>query len=186
MRSILREQRKSSIAAAAITILVGLLLTVWPDRSIDLLCTLLGGAIILAALIHLLGWFSRRKTGVPVYELLPGVILLAVGLWLISRPDSVVRLIQYIFGGILLFHGLVDVQGTFALVRKRVQRSWLDLALSLLTVGLGLLVVLNPFGTFSALVMLMGLSLIFDGVSDLYLIWRLSRALEELDENGSW
>lgn len=34
MNSILQEQRRSSIAAALITILLGMVLIFWPDRSI--------------------------------------------------------------------------------------------------------------------------------------------------------
>ena len=41
---------------------------------------------------------------------------------------------------------------------------------------LGVLVVVNPFGTFAALMSLVGLSLVFDGVTDLIIIWRLSWA----------
>ena len=53
-----------------------------------------------------------------------------------------------------------------------------DLLLALLTILLGVLVLLNPFGTFAALVMLIGAALVFDGVSDLCIIWRLSRAFK--------
>lgn len=49
------------------------------------------------------------------------------------------------------------------------------MALGVLTIGLGVVVLLNPLGTTGALMMLVGASLIFDGASDLYLIWRLSR-----------
>ena len=52
---------------------------------------------------------------------------------------------------------------------------------------LGVLVLINPFGAFAALVVLIVLSLVFDGASDLYLIWRLSRAFRDLDQGeGGW
>lgn len=184
MKSILHEQRRSSIAAAAVTILLGILLVAWPDRSIRFLCTLLGAAIILTGIIYLLGWLKRRKDGYPVFFLLPGIILCALGLWLMTNPASVVRLIQYIFGAILLFHGAVDLQSSVALMSKGLDRWWLDLALSALTIGLGALILLNPFGTFAALLMLIGLALIFDGLSDLYIIWRLTRAFRDMEGGG--
>ncbi len=186
MKSLLREQRRSSIAAAIITILVGVLTVFWPNRSVNLMCMLLGTAILVTGVIYIAGWFSRRREGAPVFFVLPGVILLALGLWLITRPDSVVRLIQYIFGAVLIFHGLVDLQSAVALMRQSVERWWLDFVLTVLTIVLGVVILANPFGTFSALVMLIGVSLIFDGASDLYLIWRLSQAMKDFDENGSW
>ena len=185
MRTILREQRRSSIAAAAITIMAGLLLVFWPGRSINLLCMILGIASGVIGIIYILGWITRRKEGAPAFFVLPGVLLIALGLWLIGKPESVVRLIQYMFGAILIFHGVVDLQGAIALMRQRCDRWWLDLLLALLTVGLGILILVNPFGTFATLVMLIGAALIFDGGSDLYLIWRLSRAVKDFDDNSS-
>lgn len=166
----------SSILAALVTIALGVLLVWWPDRSMDFLCLMLGITIFAIGIIYILGWLARRKKGVPAFFVLPGVILCALGVWLMTSPDSVIILIQYIFGAILIFHGVIDLQGALALAGHRWNRWWLDLLLTALTIGLGVLILLNPFGTFSALVILIGAALIYDGVSDLWIIWRLGRA----------
>lgn len=183
MKSILHAQRRSSMAAAAVTIVLGLLLVFWPGESARLLCLLLGAAVFVTGVIYLLGWVARRRENRPAVLLLPGVVLCAVGVWLMTSPESVVLLVQFVFGAILIFHGVVDVQGAVALMRAGMPRWWLDLALAALTLALGALIIINPFGTFAALIMLIGLALIFDGVSDLYIIWRLSRAFRELEED---
>ncbi len=188
MRTILHAQRRSSIAAALITILLGLLLVFWPDHSVNFLCLLLGIALFVTGLIYLLGWIARRLEQPSILLALPGVVLCALGVWLMTNPASVVVLVQYIFGAVLLFHGLVDLQGAFALLRQRWTRWWLDLLLAVLTMLLGLVVLVNPFGAFAALTMLIGCSLIYDGISDLILIWRLTRAFRaleaEAEQNG--
>ena len=186
MKSILREQRRSSITAAAITIIVGLLLIFWPYRSTNLLCMVLGAAIGISGVVYIVGWLSRRRQGAPGFMVLPGIILLALGLWLVTRPGSVIMLIQYIFGVILIFHGVVDTQSAVALMRQGFARWWLDLVLSMVTVFLGILILVNPFYSFNALAMLIGASLVYDGGSDLYLIWRLGKAMKEYDANGDW
>ena len=178
MKTILHEQRMSSIAAALVTILLGVVLIWWPDRSVNFLCMLLGVSIFITGIIYILGWLARRREGVPAFFVLPGVILCALGIWLMTSPASVIKLIQYIFGAILIFHGVVDLQGSVALMRQKWGRWWVDLLLALLTVALGALILLNPFGTFAALVVLIGAALIFDGVSNLCIIWRLSRAFK--------
>ena len=91
-----------------------------------------------------------------------------------------VQLVQYIFGAVLIFHGVVDLQGALALMGQGYSRWWVDLLLAVLTLALGVLVVVNPFGTFAALMGLVGASLIFDGVTDLVIIWRLSRAFKDI------
>ena len=97
MKSILREQRRSSIVAAAVTILLGLMLVLVPNRSIRFLCGLLGTALMVTGLIYILGWFAKRRDGFPVWFLIPGLLLAALGLWLLSRPASVIVLIQFSF-----------------------------------------------------------------------------------------
>lgn len=184
MKTILHEQRLSSVAAAVITLALGLVLVCWPDRSVNFLCMLLGVSIFITGMIYILGWLAKRKSGVPSFFVLPGVILCALGVWLMTSPDSVIMLIQYIFGAILIFHGLVDLQGVFALIRYRLSRWWVDLLLALATAGLGALILFNPFGTFAALVILIGAALIFDGVSDLYLIIRLSLAYKAAERQA--
>ena len=168
MKTILHQQRRSSMAAAAVTTVLGLVLVIWPGQSARLLCLLLGAAVFITGVIYLLGWVARRGENRPAVLLLPGVVLCAVGLWLMTRPESVVLLVQLVVGAILIFHGAVDIQGA---------------------VALGALVIVNPFGTFAALTMLIGFALIYDGLSDFYIIWRLSRAFrqaeQELDDDGS-
>lgn len=184
MKIILHEQRRSSIAAAAVTIALGLLLIGWPDRSIHFICLLLGAAIFLTGIIYFLGWLARRREGLPAFFVLPGVVLCALGIWLMTSPASVLLLIQYIFGAILIVHGIVDLQGVVALIRRHWNRWWADFLLALLTIVFGALILVNPFGTFAALIVLIGAALVFDGLSDLYLIWRLSRAFRAAERQA--
>lgn len=178
MNSILQQQRRSAIAAALATILLGLVLILWPDRSIRFLCSMLGALLLITGLVYILGWFARRRDGFPVYALIPGVVLAGVGLWLLAIPQAVVALIQYICAAVILFHGVLDLQSAAALVKLRIRRSWVELLLALATVGLAVVIFLNPFGTVEALVMLMGWVLIFDGGSDLWIVFRLHRAVK--------
>lgn len=183
MKSILREQRRSSTMVALATIVLGLVLVVWPDRSVSLMCALLGGALLIFGLLYILGWFAgKRKAGSPAVMVIPGVVLAGLGVWLMTSSEMVVALIQYVFGAVLLFHGVLDLQGAISLVGRRYARWWLDLVLAALTLGLGAVILINPFGTFAALVMLIGVSLIYDGVSDLLLIGRLSRAFRDVEQ----
>lgn len=183
MKSVLREQRRSSVLVALATIVLGLGLVVWPDRSVSLMCSLLGGALLIFGLLYIIGWFSsKRRAGSPAVMVIPGVVLAGLGVWLMTSSESVITLIQYVFGAMILFHGVLDLQGAISLAGRRYARWWLDLLLAVLTLGLGALILINPFGTFAALVMLIGVSLVYDGVSDLLLIGRLSRAFRDIEQ----
>ena len=178
MKSVLQEQRRSSALVALVTIILGVVLVVWPDRSVSMICAILGGALLLCGLLYVIGWFAgTRRQSKSVFMIIPGVILAGLGVWLMTSSSTVIALIQYVFGAVVLFHGILDLQAALALLTQRMNKWWIDLLLALLTLGLGLLILANPFGTFAALVVLIGIALIYDGVSDLWLIGRLSRSL---------
>ena len=65
MGNIFREQRRSSIVMAVLTLLLGLLLVLAPNRSIRLLCTVLGAAMLVAGLIYLFTWLAKRREAFP-------------------------------------------------------------------------------------------------------------------------
>ena len=178
MKSVLQEQRRSSALVALVTIILGVVLVVWPDRSVSMICAILGGALLLCGLLYVIGWFAgKRRQSKSVFMIIPGVILAGLGVWLMTSSSTGIALIQYVFGAVVLFHGILDLQAALALLTQRMNKWWIDLLLALLTLGLGLLILANPFGTFAALVVLIGIALIYDGVSDLWLIGRLSRSL---------
>lgn len=181
MGNIFREQRRSSIVMAVLTLLLGLLLVLAPNRSIRLLCGLLGAALLLVGLSYVRSWadVGRRQAGVPRWFLLPGLLLAALGLWLLTSPGSVIVLIQFSVAAVLIFHGVIDLQGAVSLARLGIPNWWVDLVLAVLTVVLGGVVLLNPFGTMEAMTMLIGASLVYDGASDLYLIYRVSKAFRD-------
>jgi len=183
MNSILQQQRRSTVAAALVTIILGVVLIAWPDRSIRFLCSMLGALLLITGIVYILGWIARRRDGFPVYALIPGVVLAGIGLWLLAVPQSVVALIQYICAAVILFHGVLDLQSAAAMLKMRISYSWVELLLALATVGLAVVIFLNPFGTVEALVMLIGWVLIYDGASDLWIVFRLSRAVRRARKN---
>lgn len=183
MKTILRQQRLSSILTALAVVALGVVLVIWPDRSAAFLCQLLGGGLLVAGIVYMIGWLvGRTRAGSHAFLLLPGAVLAGIGVWLLARPDSVVVLIQYVSGAVLIFHGIIDLQGAVALMMGRAPRWWLDLLISLVTLSLGLLILVDPFGTFAVLVMMIGSALIYDGVSDLWLIARLSRFFRAVEQ----
>ena len=74
MKSVLHEQRRSSIAAAIVTMGLGAALLCWPVRSAEILCLLLGAAILITGVIYIVGWISRRREGFPLPFLLPTLL----------------------------------------------------------------------------------------------------------------
>ena len=83
-----------------------------------------------------------------------------------------------LFAAMLIFHGILDLQGAIALAGMGWPRWWINLLLAVMTLALGALIFCNPMGSFFALIMVIGGALIFDGVSDLCIISTLGREIK--------
>ena len=79
-------------------------------------------------------------------------------------------------------HGVVDLQAAFNIKRGGFEKWWVSLLLAVVTLLLGALIIIDPFAALDALLILIGLVLIFDGLSDLYIIFRISRVFREVKQ----
>lgn len=105
----------------------------------------------------------------------------ALGVFVVLRPESVVALLTVLLGAVLLLHGFLDIQDCVQAKRCGYARWWLILLLGIATVALGALIIWNPFTTNAVLMIVSGLSLIFDGVSDIVIVSRISKIVRQID-----
>ena len=177
MKSILRQRRKSSILSAVVCILVGAVLIAFPQDSVRWMCMLLGAVLTAAGVWNLVSYF-RGGSVLSVFQLdlLLGIVLTLFGAWLLLWPDSVLALLQYVFGAFVIMHGLVQMQAAL-----EIRGGPLPVLLALLAIVCGIVIIIDPFATMSALIVLIGAVLIYNGIIELYLIVRLSRAAAHME-----
>ncbi len=182
MKSIMKERKASSIMAALVCIALGVVLIMWPDLSVHWLCMALGGVLVFSGAVYLISHFTKKnKLSMLQLDLVLGIILAILGAWLLFNPDSVVTFIQFVFGALIIIHGLLDMQSSFSLISAHDSRWWTAFVLALVTIAMGAVIILNPFATFSTLVMLIGGVLIFDGLSDLFIVFWVSHVFKKLE-----
>lgn len=200
MKGFLNSRRMSCALSAVCFIILGICLVAWPDLSRIWLCRLLGGVLLVSGGVYVVLHFSRSKGAAAVfhYDLILGIVLAIVGVWLLTTPDLIITFIQYILGAILVVHGVLDLQGALNLRGANAPQWKIAALIAGITLVLGIVVIWNPFASINALLMLVGISLIYDGLSDLLIIFHLSRtfsmvkkavekaveeAVEEVDED---
>ena len=83
-------------------------------------------------------------------------------------------------GIFIVIDGLLNLKRAFELHRLEYGRWFITLILSLVSVALGLLVVFQPYLAAEALIMLIGVVFIYEGLSDLWAIVKVTRLTKEL------
>lgn len=156
------------IVMSVLYIALGIFLIVEPGTALNVVCYALGGMVLVCAAIQLVRYFTAER-GVFQSQLTLafGIICLGLGGFLLVRSDIVIRILPIVFGLFVVFDSLGRVQNALEL-RRCHYSSWKGfLLLALLSVVLGVIMIVNPFGTMETLVMAIGVILLVEGALNL-------------------
>ena len=183
MNALLRQRRTSSVVVALLSIVLGIVLILYKSQAARIFVMVCGYGLLALGIYYTILYFARRsRIAMLQMELLLGIILLLLGIWMVTKTDSVILLIQYVMGAVVVVHGAVDLQASINIRRAGFEKWWVSLLLSAVTLLLGVLIILNPFSALDALLILIGIVLVFDGISDLYIILRISKVFHEVKD----
>lgn len=162
----MKKIRKSFILTSLLYMALGIVLLVWPDMSLNVVCFSFGAVTLLYGVVKFFMYVANRRDGGFFYQvhLVVGVIAIALGVFFLMRPDIIISIFPIMIGLFIIFHSIVKVQGAFELRRVEYDKWWGILVAAIVTAGLGIIIVRNPFATVEAMVMAIGIILILDSL----------------------
>lgn len=173
---------KAGVLPGIAFLLLGLLLLVLPEVSILWICYAFGAVVLITGVVCLVQYARIRGTGFTApFLLVGGLITAALGLFTLAQPRTVASFLPVVFGLFILVEGASRIGAAIDLAKRRAARWWVLLLFSLLSVGLGLVLLLNPFGAMVSAVMLCGVLLILEGAVSLACALYTSMELRTLD-----
>ena len=178
------------IVMSVLYLALGIFLLMVPGTALNVVCYALGGVVLLGAVIQLVRYFLvERGIFQSQLTLISGLVCLALGGFLILRSDIVVRILPIVFGLFVIFDSLGRIQNALEL-RRCEYPSWKSfLLLAVLSIVLGVIMIVDPFGTMETLVMAIGVILIVEGslnlLSALYTVIAVKRFLKLHPETQS-
>ena len=148
---------------------LGIFLLMVPGTALNVVCYALGAVVLACAVVQLVRYFvAERGIFQSQLTLISGLVCLGLGAFLIFRSDVVVRILPIVFGLFVIFDSLGRIQNALEL-RRCNYGSWKGfLLLAVLSIALGVVMILNPFGTMETLVMAIGVILIIEGALNLF------------------
>ena len=110
-----------------------------------------------------------------IYGLL-GLMVLAVGIWFLVQPKVVVSLIPIVIGLVLIFHSIRSIIEAVD-ARKYGYGGWsVGLIFSIISLIFGIICVTNAFDVMKTATVVVGIILIFNGVSNIWITSRATKA----------
>lgn len=163
MRELFEKFRSYSIVSIIVSTLCGLALLIFPEASIRYISLAFGGALLIMGAVGVVQYF--RKTAGPV-ALSAGLISMVCGVIVCAKYQSILTLVEFLFGASIFCGGIIGL--VIALRREmRLLPGWgVNLALTMVSVILGIVCMVNPFHTALALARMLGVALLLYAVME--------------------
>lgn len=180
MERILKRIKANVMVSAFICMALGIILVVWPGLSVKIVCMAIGVVLVINGISRLMNFiFGRDGSIFSQMNLVMGIIITVIGGWILFQPNTIIAMIPILVGIIIVIHGINNLQQTVSLCQSRYDKWWVALLLALVTIGFGVLLIFNPFVAVDTLIRFIGLFLIYDGASDIWIISRVSKNVRE-------
>ncbi len=161
--------RKESLWTSILCIVFGVMFCVWPGEILIILCRVMGVVLVIAGVVLLVMAAAAHEMLGRSVRLVPGVICLVIGIWIVLKPGTFVVLIPILIGVLLPYHGIKDLIFCFEVKKGQGAGWWFGLIFAALTIVLGILLVLHTWLAIKVGMVFVGIVLIYDGVSGLWL-----------------
>lgn len=159
------------IIISALLCALGITLIAVSDFPVPLLCWI-GGLLLEAfGLVKSIGYFSRDLYRLAFqYDLAFGILMIALGATLLARSERMMNVVFIFLGICILSDALLKIQIAIDSRRFGIPRWWLILAVAIATGVVGFLLVLRPSESAQFIMVLLGCSLLAEGVLNLVTI----------------
>ena len=166
---------KGEIISSVFYILLGLCLILIPAQTVDVICKVVFGLILIGAGIYHIYIYIRGKAKATIMDLLSGVVVFVLGVFLFMTPSIVIKLLPWMLSAFVLVDSLWKFKGAF-LLKKGGNGAWSVLLIgSLVFIALGIVMLFGRFPKIMTLLIFSGWVLVCDGAADIvfYIIMKL-------------
>ncbi len=161
------------IVAVALFVL-GLFLVIFPAASQEIICKAIGVALCVWGVLRLINYF--RIAGNEVlgsYGLVQGVTLLAFGMFFVIKPQVIGVFLGTALAIIIIVDGILKLQYAVDFYHLQSDKWWIELIGAVVMVVIGVIALLNPFSTTTALTVFIGIALMVEGLWDFISLMRI-------------
>ena len=168
---------KNNTALSIVMVALGLVLFLWPGKTLELAARILGVALLVGAAICGVSWYrDRHKVNRDYGTLALGIIALVAGIIVLAAPKGVITLLPKLIGLAVVVNGVLNLAQALDL-RRMGGGSWTSsMVMAVITIAAGLFLLFFAFGAMKVAVMVIGGILVYNGVSNLWIESRYRKA----------
>ena len=183
MKAFMKSMKWKMMLFGVLTLLIGVALVANPDTAARTIVMILAIVLAAAGAISMLMYVvNKNKEASSMVLMGSGVVEFVCGIVIALNLDTFISFIGILFGIVLMIHGINDLVQAISLKRMGYKAGTFTIVSGVLAILLAVLICVNPFDTASALMMLIGISLIIDGASDIAIAFRVGHYAKQYVE----
>lgn len=170
MRSIvpMKTAKTGYIISSILLVAAGLFLIINPSVSVSFVGIVTAIVLILFGVFKIIGYFSKDLYRLAFeYDLAFGGLLIILGIIELVKPGTILTILGTTLGVAALADGLFKVQIALKAKPFGISNWWLIFILAIATSLIGIALVFNPFESAEALMVLLGITLLIEGILNL-------------------
>ena len=181
----LKGFKLQSVLIAILFILMGLVLVINPLGTTRTICFTIGSIILGAGLIFIIIYLvSDFKANIKKNKLVIGIVLLILGMVFFIAYRVIMSVIPTVLGVMIFVNGLTKLQTGIDARKINKDKSLWMIILAIVIILLGAFVVFNPFSASKLILRIIGICLMFSGITDLvsfiYLNKKISNYIKDM------
>lgn len=181
----LRAAKYGYIFLSCVFVVFGLVLMAVPNFSITLLVRIGGVLLIVFGAVKIVGYCSKDLYRLAFqFDLAFGILLIALGVILLFRTQSMLHLICTLLGIFILADALLKIQTAIDAKAFGIRSWWMILTSALVTGVIGFLLIFRPYESVNAIMTLLGLALLAEGILNLITVLTAVNLLRETKQWG--
>ena len=173
MKDLLKRIKLDAIVSAAACITFGIVLILWPVQVTTIACQFIAVIIAILGAVRVISYImeseAKHRLNLPL-----GLVLFVIGIWIFLKPASIQNMLFRIYKW--RYNIFKAMRYAFYAKSNGYLQWWQLLMMALLGMGLGIACIVDCFGIISMTLTLVGVALVYDGVTLLWVISRVQKA----------
>ena len=180
MKSFFTRIKLTAFITAILTIALGVVLIMYPAETMLIAVRIVGGFLLLLGGVGAVSGFISDNHG-KVF-MIGSLIIAFLGVWLLAMPQTAASLIPMFMGVVLVIDALEDFKLAYE-AKTHEASGWVyQILVGVIGIVMGVVCICKAFGVMEFAVIFIGVFLIFDGVTDFYVIFKTIRAVRAYEQ----
>lgn len=188
-KALFNKFKSHTLFRAAVMMVAGLVLIIFPSATQRTIAYIVSVVLVVFGVVHLLRYFKKTdvdgdgvKDSNSPFDLILGVVLIVLA-GLVAK--LFISFIPIVLGIFIIISGLLKLEQGFTLKRAGSADSKFVMIVAGVTIAVGLLAVFNPFATGNVLLMILGIGMLFSGITDLIAAGQIAKVMKLKDDDLS-